>query len=302
MCTTNPDFFTLFRRWKADAAVRLGPATIKQYRRYLIATAAEIGKDPCNMSSKELKQYLGALRPQYGQQTRNALQDFYEFAIRKGHLSENPVASVSVKMRGKRKLKRGLTHEELVRLLIAAVSTTNKWFDGTRLAWTILCQYSLGLRPGEICRLSRDRIRLNGSSSAVEIVDTKTGNDRLLPIGPLAREAITELLEHSGNRLVTVGTAAYWEKVRRAGALADLPPEKRRPYALRHTFATHLIEAGVPARHVAELMGHSDMRAIWGYSVPDRAVLESALEKLAPDTGRKLNERPRGNDLPQSDS
>lgn len=106
----------------------------------------------------------------------------------------------------------------------------------------------------------------------------------MVPLSPGAREVFGELLrgaESSGaERIRSTGRSWLWEQVARAAHLAGLDAEKCRPYALRHTFATHLLERGVPWRDVAALMGHSDPRSLMGYTVPSDDRLRRAVEAL----------------------
>lgn len=274
------DTFAVYQQWWADAATRLGPNTVRQYRYHVLKALADTGKDPLRMTREQCAKYLGELRPHYAKKIRSALVDFFDFLVRRGHRAANPLEEVKVKTRGGNRLKRGLTLEELTRLLIAAVYASKKRFEGHRLAWMILAQYALGLRPGELCTLTVGRVSLNGSSSCVYITDTKTNNDRVVPMNALAGEALRELMAGRDGQIVEIGTSWYWGKVRRAARLAGISPEKCRPYAMRHTFGTHLAELGVHPRVISELMGHSDLRATMVYTTPSDKQLREAVAKL----------------------
>lgn len=271
----SPNFFVLFRKWKADLTSRLGPSTIKQYTRYVIAVGCAVGQDLTELSAQDIKKHLDTLRPQYAEITRAALVDFYEFCVRRGYLSSNPAKPVSVKVRGRKRLKRGLTEEELIRLLIAAV-----WTRGEKLGWMIVAQYALGLRPLELMTLTPEKIHLNGNSSCVYVTDTKTGNDGIVPVSGLAKEALRELSKDCEGSITGIGRTRYWELIRASSRLAGLPDEKCRPYALRHSAATHMVERGIHIRVIAEFLRHSDMRYVMGYSVPGDKQLREAAEAL----------------------
>lgn len=271
----SPNFFVLFRKWKADLTSRLGPSTIKQYTRYVIAVGCEIGKDLTELTCQDVKKHLGTLRPQYAEITRAALVDFYDFCVRRGYLSTNPAKPVSVRVRGRKRLKRGLTEEELIRLLIAAV-----WTRGEKLGWMILAQYALGLRPLELMTLTPEKIHLNGNSSCVYLTDTKTGNDGVVPVGSLAKEALRELVKDCEGSITGIGRTRYWELVRGCARLAGLPDEKCRPYALRHSFGNHLAERGIHVRVIMDLLRHTDLRATVVYTVPSDDALRKAVEVL----------------------
>lgn len=278
------DPFALYRGWWADLPSRLGEKTVRQYRYDVLRAMAELGRNPILVKKSELVGYLGGLRTQYAIKARCALKDFFEFLVRRGIRPTNPLEQVDIRRRGGRRVKRGLTAQELVQLVVAATSAPRPRVDGqmtgTRLAWSVLAQYALGLRPGELCGLTPEKVNLDGVGSCVYVTDTKTGNDRIVPAGQLARVALEELVRGSNGRLVGIGTTQYWSHVRRAAGMADLPQVKRRPYALRHTFGTRLAELKVRMSVIGELMGHSDLRATAIYTVPSDQELRSAVELL----------------------
>jgi integrase/recombinase XerC len=273
--------FGLYREWHGDQVNRLGPTTIGLYRYQVLKALAEIGKDPLQLRQRDLEKYLQALRPQSAVLARSALVDFFKFLVRKGYRPKNPlIEKVRTARRARKRLKRGLTEEELIRLLVAAVYASRIRFNGQRLAWSILAQYALGLRPGEICALTPDNISMDGVAPFVHITDTKTGADRLIPLSQLAKVALTELLKVSNGWLVGIGRSQYWDKVRRAARLAEVPPPKCRPYALRHTAASHMVERGIHIRVIAEFLGHTDLRPTTVYTTPSDKLLKAAVDSL----------------------
>jgi site-specific recombinase XerD len=281
------DAFDLFRAWWADVPLRLGPTTCKLYRREVFAASADMGKHPATILTRDLERHLGELRPQHASLRRAALMDFYRFLERKGHRPDNPLAPIKSPKIGRTKVRRGLSEEELYRLWNAALLLGShpgtRGLAGEGLGWAILAQYGLCLRPGELCSLAKSRVSLNGTSSCAYIVETKTGNDRAIPVVGIARTALDALMELSpptSNRLIHVGTKRYYELVHAAAQAAGLPPEKCRPYALRHSGATRMAEKGVHVRVIAEILGHTDLRATLTYTQPSDESMIEALETL----------------------
>jgi integrase/recombinase XerD len=276
------DCFALYQAWWSDAGSRLAPGTCRQYRYHVLRTLADLGKDPLTLTSDTLAKYLREFRPQHAKVIRGALLEFFGFLKRKGFRASNPIEQIADSRRARVRIKRGLTEEELVRLLVAAVWTSRPRFTGLRIAWLILAQYSLGLRPGELVKLTPEVINLDGDASSVEIRETKTGVDRVVPISPLAREALTELMAggNGGISLAGMGRTNYWERVRRAAIWAEIPLEKCRPYTLRHSFATHLAQRGVRVTVIAELLGHTNLRHTMGYMTGSDEELKRAVGQL----------------------
>lgn len=280
------DAFDLFRAWWADVPTRLGPTTCDEYRREVFSTFAALGKHPATVLTRDLERHLGERRPQHASLRRAALMDFFRWLERKGHRPDNPLAPIPSPKVARNRIKRGLTEEELFRLwnaaLLLGLHPGMKGLAGEGLGWAILAQYGLCLRPGELCSLAKSDLSLNGSRSCVTITETKTGNDRVVPVVGIARVALDALLALSpptSNRLVHVGTKRYYELVHAAAGIAGLAPEKARPYALRHTGATHMKQRGVADIWIAQILGHSDLRTLATYVVGDQE-LAAALRKL----------------------
>jgi integrase/recombinase XerD len=282
------DAFELFRAWWADIPTRHGPTTCKQYRREVFATCADLGRHPVTVTARDLERHLGELRPQYASLRRSALADFYRFLERRGYRPDNPLEQIPSPKIGRNRIRRGLSEEEMFRLWNAALLLGSrggtKGLAGEGLSWAILAQYGLCLRPGELVNLTKSRVKLNGTRSYVEVTETKNGNDRIVPVVGIARtalEALVELSPPTSNRLIHIGTTRYWELIHGAAQIAGLPPEKCRPYALRHTGATRLAERGVHPRLIAEILGHTDLRAMWTYTQPGDPDILEALRKLS---------------------
>lgn len=273
--------FAIFRQWWADIGRRRPDKTARDYRGFVFRAFADTGWDPIEVTAGQIRGYLDGFRTNHANMIRCGLADFTAWMVEHGLRASDPLADAPRRRAGKRKLKRSLSEPELVRLLIALryIGRWRRRWDGERLALLVLAQFYTGTRPGEITSLTTDRVHL-GTKPRVEIVETKTGDDRIVPLCTKAVEVFTELCRDRVGRISDVRASQYWYRVKQAATLAGIPEEKARPYALRHSFARILIDAGVPERDVADLMGHSDLRAMWGYTVPDDEVLRGHVELL----------------------
>jgi len=277
------DTFALYRAWWADVGPRRSADTCRQYRYFVLRTLADVPKDPREITTGQLDRYLGDLTPANAKAVKAALGDFFAWIQRSGWRNDNPLDKTKRQKPGRARVKRGWSEEELYRVFQAAIWIGDRGRRGTGegLAWAILGQYAFGLRPGEWTGLRWDNVNLNGAASCIYVTHTKTGNDRVVPIEALGRRALEELRQRSPNaKVVPVGRTQYWAKVRAAAELAGLPPEKSRPYALRHSFASRLVEKGVHIRVIAELLGHVDMRATMTYTTPGDEQLRQAVRLL----------------------
>lgn len=135
--------------------------------------------------------------------------------------------------------------------------------------------YTMGLRPHEICRLTLDDIEF--SKAEMHIKDRKAGSPMTLPIPPQTLKAIVAYVvegrpENKYRELflrcqrphgpISQPNVSYAIKacMRKAGL-----PEEATPYWLRHTYAQHLLEAGVSVFEIKEMLGHDDIDATRRY-------------------------------------
>ena len=281
------DPFDLFRLWRADLFRYRPPNTAKRYARTGFAAAADLppAGSPIEWTRADLSRFLRELNPAHAKLVRQALMDWLDWCVRHGHRAENPLETLEpVKRAGGRRIRRALSQDELTRLVVAIAwcsPARPDWIESRRrIALMAIAQYRTGLRPGELCKLTNANVRLDVEHPHVEVVGTKTGDDRLVPLSAKAQEVFRELLEDRVGKLSNRNERSYSQVVSRAGAMIGLPKGRRHPYCLRHTFATTMIEAGVPARVVADLMGHRDMRTIGLYTVPSDPALRAAVETL----------------------
>lgn len=124
-----------------------------------------------------------------------------------------------------------------------------------------------GLRAGEVTHLKLEDI--NWREDTIHIPSRKMGKDLWLPLTPQVGKAILEYLKHgrppSKYHNVFLLTRAPWTPldrnniayvVNRHIQLAGLKPPRHGAHLLRHSFATHLIRAGVPLKHIGDMLGH----------------------------------------------
>ena len=152
--------------------------------------------------------------------------------------------------------------------------------------------YGCGLRAGELVGLRRADVDLN---LALLRVRGKGGKERLVPFGDVAKGSIKKylgLLDAAGKgdgvylfpsprgRGRPVSRQLLWKNVKKCAALAGVPGVK--PHLFRHTFATHLVQAGADIRTVQELLGHANITTTQIYAHLDTKSLKEFHEKYHP--------------------
>ncbi len=212
-----------------------------------------------------------------------ALRSFYKFLIRRGHVETMPIKNIAMPKLEKR-LPQFLTAAQMVTLLDAPLkdlaeqrkaAQENKpaapfeaalFLRDVAILETI---YSCGLRISELCGLCCGD--LSWTESALR-VRGKGKKERLVPIGEPALQAIKNYwkqLGHTGelNSPIfcrgKIGSASMSPRtvqlrLKRYLEIAGLDP-KLTPHKLRHSYATHLLDAGADLRSVQELLGHAHL-------------------------------------------
>jgi integrase/recombinase XerD len=168
--------------------------------------------------------------------------------------------------------------------------------------------YSCGLRVSEAVELTVDRVSL---AQKVVRVMGKGSRERLVPLGERARselsvylakirpglmkgKAVNWLFLGRGGRKLSRKTV--WKTFARLAARAGLSTSK--VHALRHSFATHLLQGGADLRSVQEMLGHADIGTTQIYTHVSQDVLKRTHENFHPRGGSDAERRgsPEGGD------
>jgi site-specific recombinase XerD len=218
-----------------------------------------------------------------------AVRGLYDFLVRTERAGQNPADLVSSPKR-EQKLPRVLSGEQVRSLLERIPARTPLELRDRAL---LEVAYSCGLRCEEIVNL--DLASLDFEGERVRVLG-KGSKERLLPVGEPARRAVTRYLERgrhalvadrreralflskSGRRLSSSDVTrrlGLW--VREAALAAGVSP-----HALRHSFATHLLEGGADLRAIQELLGHASISTTQVYTRVDAARLRDAYAATHP--------------------
>lgn len=191
----------------------------------------------------------------------------------------------------RRKLPRPLT-PDAAREVIAQVDlqARENWVAARDVAVVTLL-YGCGLRISEALALTGAAVPLGEMLR----VHGKGNKDRLVPVIPAARQAVTDYVQQCPFSLTDEPAAALFRGARGgplnprliAGAMAQARaalglPASATPHALRHSFATHLLAAGGDLRVIQELLGHASLSTTQAYTAVDAARLMEVYSKAHP--------------------
>jgi integrase/recombinase XerD len=196
----------------------------------------------------------------------SAVRSLYRFLVRTGRLSRDPAEPVEAPP-AVRRLPRALSRQHAA-ALVEAPDTSR--LDGLRDRALLELLYATGMRASECLGLRLEDVNL---TAGYLVCTGKRSRQRLVPIGGPAlqwlrtylttvrpgwtgqRDAGTVFVNRSGGAL---SRQSLWTIVRRAAARAGLRGATF-PHALRHSFASHLLEGGADLRSVQAMLGHADI-------------------------------------------
>lgn len=273
------------------------PFTVKSYREDLLQLSEFLASAGCRVpadaTSAILRRFAGGLHAAgYAQSTvarkLASTRSFYAFGQREGWVRTNPAKPLRGPKRA-RKLPRFLTGEEIGRLLAAPQP---KQSGGLRDRAILELMYSAGLRVRELVGLDDADLDLRGGTVRVR---GKGRRERMGIVGTHARRALETWLaarprSASGSRTTPLFTNRFGTRlsVRGVGRLLEKHllvaglAGRASPHTLRHSFATHLLDAGADIRSVQELLGHKSLVTTQIYTHVTTSRLLDAFDKAHP--------------------
>ncbi len=245
---------------------KISPATIREYLSTMIVSG---------ISRRSVARKLSALR------------SFFKYLFRQGDIQKTPTDNINAPKLNK-PLPKFLTIKEIDRLVNAIDRET---FIGKRIYALIEVLYSTGMRVSEVVSLKHNQIQWR--EGIVRVIG-KGNKERLVMLGSAAlsmlknyigdagydrRSSVEYIFRNKFGKQLNVKTVqtdiSTLAKI--AGINRDVTP-----HILRHSFATHMLDAGADLRSVQELLGHASLSTtqIYTHVTPDR--LKKAYEKAHP--------------------
>ena len=209
--------------------------------------------------------------------------------------------------RAQRKLPDVLTVNEIDRI-IASVDMSRR--EGVRNKSMLEVLYSCGLRVSELTSLQMSRVDL--VDGVVKVLG-KGNKERIIPIGRQACDSIDDYLSHYRSGIIplaghedTMFLGRQGRKMTRQMAFTMLKRsviaagirKNVSPHTFRHSFATHLIEAGADLRAVQEMLGHAQITTTEIYTHLDKKYLENQVTSYHPrslEAAKQILKRPENN-------
>jgi integrase/recombinase XerC len=293
--TPFEDFLAKERRYSAYT-VRNYRQAFEDFYRWL-ASANLLARGFDGLSSREVRDFVIEASHRFGRRTlhnhASGLRAFYKFWLRREKVRKNPFVGVPLPKLEKR-LPLFLTEEQMVKLLAGPEQLlANESIDRftalrDRLVMELL--YGAGLRVSELVGLNYESV---DSDNGVVRVLGKGRKERLCPVGKVAGALLVEfknnfapsrqpsapiIVDARGERLPVRQVQLL---LKRYLAVAGLPMDLT-PHKLRHSYATHLLNAGADLRVVQELLGHAQLATTQVYTHLSVARLQEIYAKAHP--------------------
>jgi integrase/recombinase XerC len=216
-----------------------------------------------------------------------AIRGFYKFLARE-RILENAAPRAVRTPRVRRGLPRPLSESDAARAIEEAGEHDVEWL-GARDAALLTLLYGAGLRISEALSLKRGDVPL---AETLTILG-KGRKERVVPVLPLLREAVDAyaakipftgapsaalFLSRRGKPMSAREAQGLMQKLRGRLGLS----ERATPHALRHSFATHLLQGGGDLRSIQELLGHASLSTTQTYTAVDMRQLMETYQNAHP--------------------
>ena len=235
-------------------------------------------ESPAQFSPQIIRSWMASLtlqkiQPRSINRKISSLKSFFKFCIVQGILSLNPTKSIQV-LKTKKRLPSYIEKDQMEQLLGATYFP--KDFDGMTEYLVISLLYQTGMRVSELVNLKKSQI----DDSAIQIKVLGKGNkERVIPINldmliriKEYRQEQRRLFHEGDNPFLIVSSKNIQLSARKVYSLVKkylslvTTAEKKSPHVLRHSFATHLTNAGAELNAVKELLGHSSLASTQVYT------------------------------------
>ena len=278
------------------AARGVCPGSIKSYadclRQFISYVEVRLHKQsPATITARDVLEYLLYLRTERmnGDSTvfRHSvvIKHFYQVLVSLQYLkaAENPLAHFPTVKGAPKKLPVYLSEEEVTRLLKAPPGDT---VLNVRDRAILTLFYCTGIRATECSTLREEDVDLANKSIRVT---GKGGNQRSIPLNARALAVMRTYRQVRGEidpktcfflslRRKQMSRGALFERVRKWAAVAKIEKTVS-PHRLRHSFATHLVKAGVSIVDIRDLLGHRQISSTQIYLHTTAHDLKEAVEK-----------------------
>lgn len=264
-------------RQLAEATVWAYCADLRLLDRFLDKRLEAITRDDLKAYLRHLSQSgksVATIRRVFG-----GMSTFWRWAHGEGYIAQRPDREIDLPRR-KHRAPAWMSAQELHTFIEAARAADDA------LAWLTLAY--TGMRPDELRKLKIEDVRLQ--DGVIIARNTKSRADRVIPLHDSLHPLFARHIEGRAAAEYVFGGVKMWKRKKMYEAWyafierAGLPAYT--PYALRHSFATHLALANAPIHVLGAFLGHKDLRTTSVYLHATAGDLRAALDKFLSEAAR----------------
>ena len=272
------------------------PRTLDLYQRDLARLTELAGeRTPEQLSSHDMRRFLATLHargsaPKSLARTLSAWRNFYLFLARDNQVSANPCVGLRPP-KGEKRLPNALSPDEMAQLLSGGENDAMAVRDQAMFE----LMYSSGLRLSELVGLDLGSLDLESGEVRVR---GKGSKDRIVPVGHQALDAVRAWLPQRqqlakdtpalfiGARGERISTGVVSQRLKRL-AIVHGVQQRVHPHALRHSFASHVLQSSGDLRAVQEMLGHASLSTTQVYTHLDFQHLAKVYDQAHPRAKKK---------------
>jgi len=264
--------------------------TVKNYHYHLKTFANHYKKDLTLINEKEILDFLQYLKKDHQLTSINneisALRSFYKFLLIEKKINKSPLEYTKI-LKTDKKVPETLNKLEVLAFLNFEAKTPQEFRNKTMIE----LMYATGVRVSELVSL-----KLNSLDTHMALIKVigKGKRERQIPIGDYALTTLITYLNQYRPKLIKkpneyvfpsqkkhITREYFYQIIQKMGRELNIN-KKITPHMLRHSFATHLLDAGADLRVIQELLGHANVTTTEIYTHVSRERLKENYRKFHP--------------------
>lgn len=269
-------FEWLERETEIEALTEVSPEIVASYQMALLSMEKKNG-DRLSVGTQH--------------QRLTSIKSFFRFLVSEGKVLTNPTSSVSLPKKRVTLPQALISAKETIRMLDKIDTTTPM---GLRDRAVVELLYATGIRNAELRAVKL--ADFDPHAGLVFVIAGKGNKDRVVPVGPVATEIISDYIAQARPKLTTqpnvpnlfltknghpLDALAVINIVKRASKNAGIT-KPIRPHRLRHACATHMLKGGADIRHIQKLLGHSTLQTTQIYTRVEIGDLKAVHRRFHP--------------------
>ena len=287
-----------YERNVSSHTLRNYSSDLEQFLNFLTADGKHKAPEVSEIDHLTIREWLASLHTDQKKKSSiarklAALRTFFQFLVREGMLELNPAKLVATPKLEK-KLPKHLSIEEAIRFIETPDPETDL---GKRDRAMLELMYATGVRVAELTTLNtadvdfrnqlvrvtgkrrKQRIVPFGDPAGAAIREYLAVRDKFLLNAPISKRDENALfLNYQGTRITTRSVGRMVDKyIRLCAGMHNISP-----HALRHSFATHLLDSGADLRDIQELLGHARLSTTQVYTHVSMEKLVEVYDKAHP--------------------